>query len=104
MNIELLSPAGEIKSAEAAFQYGADAIYLGLDKFSARSGLSNFTLEDLEKLIAIYGTTKKIYVAINTLIKDNELDDVINMLEELSVAGVTGVIVQDLGVARTNFV
>ncbi len=99
MNIELLSPAGEIKSAEAAFQYGADAIYLGLDKFSARSGLSNFTLEDLEKLIAIYGTTKKIYVAINTLIKDNELDDVINMLEELSVAGVTGVIVQDLGVA-----
>ncbi|MCL2104985.1 MAG: U32 family peptidase, partial [Kiritimatiellaeota bacterium] len=100
---ELLSPAGSFDAALAAFQYGADAIYLGLPRFSARAEADNLTPERLRVLLAYAKTftpRKKIYVTLNTLLLDDELDDAIESLAHLSELAPDGVIVQDLGIAR----
>ncbi len=98
---ELLSPAGNWDCAKAAVASGADAIYFGLPKFNARMRAKNFTDEDLPELMAYlhrYGV--KGYVAMNTLIFTEELDAAIEQLQQMEQAGVDGVIVQDLGLAR----
>jgi putative protease len=98
---ELLAPAGGLSSAMAAFEYGADAIYLGFKKFSARSGAENFTYEEILSVIKqakSYDKTKKVYVAINTLVKNDEIDELIKLLSFAEDAKFDGVILQDLGV------
>lgn len=98
---ELLSPAGNWDCARAAVASGADAIYFGLPKFNARMRAENFTDADLPELMTYlhrYGV--KGYVAMNTLIFTNELDSAIAQLKMMESAGVDGVIVQDLGLAR----
>lgn len=98
---ELLSPAGNWECAKAAVASGADAIYFGLPKFNARMRAKNFTDEDLTELMAYlhrYGV--KGYVAMNTLIFTEELDAAITQLQAMEAAGVDGVIVQDMGLAR----
>ncbi len=98
---ELLSPAGNWDCAKAAVASGADAIYFGLPKFNARMRAKNFTNEDLPELMAYlhrYGV--KGYVAMNTLVFTSELDAAIQQVQEMERAGVDGVIVQDLGLAR----
>lgn len=105
--IELLAPAGGKESIYAAVQNGADAIYLGGSRFSARAYASNFTDEDMERIVDychIYGV--KIYVTVNTLIKQNEIKDAIDYIEFLYKIGVDALIVQDVGVAaliKKNF-
>lgn len=105
--IELLAPAGGKESIYAAVQNGADAIYLGGSRFSARAYASNFTDEDMEKVVDYchtYGV--KIYVTVNTLIKENEIKDVIAYIGFLYKIGVDALIVQDVGVAaliKKNF-
>ncbi|WP_234119178.1 DUF3656 domain-containing U32 family peptidase [Clostridium hydrogenum] len=99
--IELLAPAGSIESARAAVQSGADAIYLGGSRFSARAYASNFTDEDLEKVVDychIYGV--KVHVAVNILIKENELNDIYSYIKFLYKIGVDALIIQDVGVAK----
>lgn len=103
MKPELLAPAGNFEAACAAFQYGADAVYLGLKRFSARASAGNFTREELARLVAYaatFGPRKRIYVAINTLLTDDELKAVIEDLAFLSSVPVDGIIVQDVGLAR----
>ncbi len=98
---ELLSPAGNWECAKAAVASGADAIYFGLPKFNARMRAENFTEEDLPELMAYlhrYGV--KGYIAMNTLIFTEELDSAIKQLQTMEAAGVDGVIVQDLGLAK----
>ena len=100
---ELLAPAGGFEAALAAFQYGADAIYVGLPRFSARADANNLTHEQLRLLVAYarsFTPAKKVYVTFNTLLQDSELPAAVESLAALDELGPDGVIVQDLGIAR----
>ncbi|HBQ63355.1 MAG TPA: hypothetical protein DD727_00190 [Clostridiales bacterium] len=99
--IELLAPAGNLESFHAAIENGADAVYLGMKKFSARSAAENFEGSELPFLFRfahIRGV--RVYLAINTLLMDNELDECVSLAGEAKSAGVDGVIVQDPGLAN----
>lgn len=101
MKTELLSPAGDLEAAYAAFYYGADAIYLGLSKFSARAEAINFTPEQLDEITAYaHAHNKKVYVTINTLAQENELPDLLKTLSVCDQYHVDALIIQDLGTAR----
>ena len=100
--MELLSPAGSRESLERAVAAGADAVYLGCTVFSARASAGNFTPDELReavKLCHLHGV--RVYVTVNTLIKDHELDAVKDVLRLLAQTRVDGILVQDLGVLRT---
>ncbi|HWY88802.1 MAG TPA: peptidase U32 family protein, partial [Gemmataceae bacterium] len=101
--VELLAPAGGLDAAFAAFHYGADAIYLGLKKFSARAEAENFTLQELDEVTAYaHGLRprRRVFVTINTLLRQDELPELIEALAALEDMGVDAVILQDLGVYR----
>lgn len=94
---ELLAPAGNAESFYAALNGGANAVYLGLDLFSARKSAENFTKENLPFYITyahILGV--KVYVALNTLVGDKELDEFLSYAEFCNDCGVDALIVQDL--------
>ncbi len=96
--IELLAPAGSFESLTAAINSGADAVYLGGTLFSARAFADNFSNEELIQAVnycKVHGV--KIYVTINILMKNEELNDVSEFLSFLHHIGVDGVIIQDLG-------
>jgi putative protease len=105
--LELLAPAGSLQSFFAAFEYGADAVFCGLKTFSARAKAKNFTIEELAQLVGYtHKLNKKIYVALNTLIKEAELPELITVLSELEHLRIDGLIIQDLGLyhlAHTYF-
>ena len=105
--LELLAPAGSLESFFAAVENGADAIFCGLEQFSARVKAKNFSLQDLELIIG-YAAKQgvKVYVALNTLLQEMELPLVINLLEVLEYLKVDAIIIQDFGlyqIARTHF-
>jgi putative protease len=97
---ELLSPAGSISALKSAATAGADAVYLAGQKFGARHYADNFSPTELEEALN-YAHLRglKVYVAVNTLRKDDELAEVADYLCWLYENGADGVIVQDLGVA-----
>ncbi len=99
--VELLAPAGGPDAAFAAFHYGADAIYLGLKKFSARAEAENFTLDELAEVTAYAHSLeprRRVFVTINTLILQDELPELVETLGALADIGVDALIIQDLGV------
>jgi len=99
--IELLSPAGSPEAVIAAVQNGADAVYLGLGDFNARRGARNFTDEEFQKAVRychIRGC--KLYVTLNTLVNDRELERAINAAALASGMGADGIIIQDLGLIK----
>lgn len=99
--VELLAPAGSVQSFFAALEYGADAVFCGLTSFSARAKAKNFSLEELEQLVGYaHKMGKKVYVAINTLIKDAELEELIPVLAVIERLRVDGLIIQDFGLYR----
>ncbi|HZJ88411.1 MAG TPA: DUF3656 domain-containing protein [Sphaerochaeta sp.] len=99
--IELTLPAGSLQAALAAFEGGADGVYLGLEHFSARAAATNFSFADLQKIRSFaLSNDKKIYVTLNTLIDEANLPSLTPILRRLETIGCDGVIVQDLGVAR----
>jgi putative protease len=98
---ELLAPAGGPDAAFAAFHFGADAIYLGLKKFSARAEAENFTLEELDEITAYAHSLeprRRVFVTINTLIRQDELAELVEAVAALADIGVDALIIQDLGV------
>ncbi|HDS16798.1 MAG TPA: U32 family peptidase [Proteobacteria bacterium] len=98
---ELLAPVGNFETFMAALDAGADAIYLGLKKFSARARAENFTLADLELMTGFAQRRGvKVFVALNTLIRNDELSEIYRTLAALSRSGVDAVIVQDLGLTQ----
>lgn len=96
--IELLCPAGNRKMLEMAVQNGADAVYLSGIKFGARKFANNFTNEEIVEAIEyahLFGV--KVYITINTLIKDKEVEDFLEYVEFIHKANVDAVLMQDLG-------
>lgn len=104
---ELLAPAGSMESFHAAINAGADAVYLGLDVFNARLRAKNFTTKTLSYLVPYaHGKGVKVYVTLNTQIRQKEFEGLIHVLYQLEQIGVDALIVADLGVievVRTNF-
>ena len=99
-HLELLAPAGSPEAFFAALEAGADAVYLGMREFSARARATNFTLRDLETLVPYaHDHGKKVYVTVNTLVKQLELPRMLANLMALDDIHPDAVIVQDLGVA-----
>ena len=99
--VELLAPAGQIESGYAAFNYGADAVYLGLTHFSARAEAQNFTPELFNGFVRYaHELHKKVLVAVNTVFFEDEKATLIDTLQVIESAKADGVIVQDLGTAR----
>ena len=95
---ELLAPAGSFDAFKAAISSGADAVYLGTPKHNARVNAKNFDTEDLKKAFDIAGVLdKKIYITLNTLLCDRELEEVLSYVDELRKFGANTFIVQDLG-------
>jgi len=98
---ELLAPAGDWECAKAAVENGADALYFGLEKFNARMRAQNFTVADLPKLMGfLHRRGVKGYVAFNTLVFENELEQVEHFARAFIAAGVDAAIVQDVGICR----
>jgi 23S rRNA 5-hydroxycytidine C2501 synthase len=100
--IELLAPAKNLICGYAAIDHGADAVYIGGPKFGAREDAGN-SLQDIGKLVAkaqIFGA--KVYVALNTILYDNELDEASRQIRNLYELGIDALIIQDLGILEMD--
>lgn len=96
---ELLAPAGDMACFMAAINAGADAIYLGGEEYGARAYASNFSKEELCEALSyahLFGV--KVYLTVNTLVKEREFDRLVSFIKPFYEHGLDGVIVQDLGV------
>lgn len=94
---ELLAPAGNMEALKAAISNGCDAIYLGMQKFGARAYSSNFDFESLQEAVTYaHLRNVKIYVTMNTIVFENEVEEMKEQIHELNEIGVDGIIVQDL--------
>ena len=96
---ELLAPAGNMEALKAAISNGCDAVYLGMQKFGARAYSDNFDMDSLQEAVR-YAHIRdvKVYVTMNTIVFEDEIDDMQRQLQQLNEIGVDGVIVQDLAV------
>lgn len=100
--IELLAPAKNVETGIAAINHGADAVYIGAVQFGARQAAGN-SVEDIKRLVEyahLFGA--KVYVTLNTIIYDEEVTAVEQLVAELYDAGVDALIVQDMGIAKMN--
>ena len=99
--VELLSPAGDMQSLITAINNGANAVYLGIGSFNARAKATNFTVDNIrDAVIYCHIRDAKVYVTVNTLISDDEMSDVVDLVKHCVDAHVDAYIVQDLGVAK----
>lgn len=96
---ELLAPAGNMEALKAAISNGCDAIYLGMQKFGARAYSSNFDFESLKEAVE-YAHLRDvlIYVTMNTIVFEDEIDEMKTQIRLLNEIGVDGIIVQDIAV------
>ncbi len=96
---EILAPCGGYESLAAALNSGADAVYVGMKSFSARKNAENFSFEELKRACSeCHRRGAKLYVALNTLVYDNELPDAAECIKEAALCGADGLITQDPGV------
>lgn len=94
--IELMAPAGDIEKLKIALLYGADIVYIGGKKYSLRANASNFTIEDIKSsCVFAHELGKKVYVTVNILFHDEDLEGVKAYLKELENVGVDAVIICD---------
>ncbi|MBD5463944.1 MAG: U32 family peptidase [Lachnospiraceae bacterium] len=99
--VELLAPAGNFHALKGAIKAGADAVYLGGELYGARAYADNFTQDEIcagIHLAHVFG--RKVYLTVNTLVKERELDELYRFLLPFYEEGLDGVIIQDLGVLR----
>jgi len=105
--IELLSPVGSLPNLKAAIAGGADAVYLGMNKFNAREYAKNFNQDYLKEAVTLCKSNKvKLYLTMNTLVKNSELQEFIDSLKYAYEQGIDAVIIQDPGfiqIIRANF-
>ncbi|MGL6173569.1 MAG: DUF3656 domain-containing U32 family peptidase [Cellulosilyticaceae bacterium] len=99
--VELLAPVGKLENAYAAIENGADAIFVGGKLFNARQFADNFNDNELEEIVRYCKLRDvKVYITVNTLVKNEELKEMYNYLQYLANLKVDALIVQDLGVVR----
>ena len=103
---ELLAPAGDLERLKVALNYGADAVYFGGTMFGLRANAINFTMEDIkEGTKYAHNLGKKVYVTVNIVLHNKELEGILEYLKELDKIGVDGIIVCDpyiVQLARKN--
>jgi putative protease len=102
LKLELLSPAKNLECGTAAIRHGADAVYIGAPKFGAREAAGN-SIEEIEKLATearLFGA--KTYVALNTILFDNELEEVKRIIWQVYEAGADALIIQDFGILEMD--
>jgi len=100
--IELLAPARDLEAGRAAIDNGADALYIGAPRFGAREQAGN-SLEDLTKLIDFaHRYWCRVYITLNTLLYDHELDEAVALTHQLHNLGVDGLIIQDVGLLESD--
>ena len=98
---ELLSPAGNMESVRAAVNNGCDAVYIGGKNFSARAYAGNFDIDEIEQVCDYcHLRNVKVYAAVNTIYKNEELKSLLSYVSSLSRIGVDALIMQDLGAAK----
>ena len=98
--LELLAPAKNLECGIAAIDHGADAVYIGASHFGARVAAGN-SIDDIRKLCDYarpFGV--KVYATVNTIVFDEEIDDIRQLITDLQNVGVTAVLVQDMAVLR----
>ncbi|MCM1166172.1 MAG: U32 family peptidase [Lachnospiraceae bacterium] len=97
---EILAPCGGYESLAAALNAGADAVYVGMKRFSARGNAENFSDEELKTAVCeCHRRGVKLYVTLNTLVYDSELPELCECIKTAAECGVDGLILQDLGAA-----
>lgn len=97
--VELLAPARDLAGGMAAIDHGADAVYIGAQRFGARSAAAN-TTDDIRQLCRYaHGYGARVYVALNTIVYDDETDEARRLVDELATADIDGLLVQDMAVA-----
>lgn len=101
--IELLAPAKNLECGIEAIKHGADAVYIGAPQFSARAAVGN-TVEDIEALTEYaHQFGAKVYVALNTILNDKELEDAERLIRQLYTdAHIDALIIQDMGITKLN--
>ena len=98
---ELLAPVGSMDHLKVAINAGASAVYLSGKNYGARKFAENFTLDEIREAVNIaHMHNVKVYVTVNTIIKERELESVINYLANLHAIGVDAVLIQDLGLVE----
>ena len=99
--VELLAPVGDWDCLKAAVQNGADAVYFGVEQFNARMYAKNFNIDDMKQVINYCKLRNvKTNLTLNTLIKNCEFENAIDLVKEAYVAGIDAIIVQDFGLAK----
>ena len=98
--LELLAPAKNLACGIAAIDHGADAVYIGAPKFGARAAVGN-SIDDIRQLCEYaHQFSAKIYVTLNTIVYDDELEQVRSLIDELAAIGVDAILVQDMGLLQ----
>ena len=97
--VEILAPCGDMESLKVAVQNGADAVYFGMPRFNARMKAENFGMNLQEAVNYCHLFDTKVYITVNTLIKDCEIQDFLQEVDKAIDAGIDAVIIQDLGMA-----
>lgn len=98
---ELLAPVGSMEHLKIAINAGASSVYLSGKNYGARKFAENFTLDEIEEAVdTAHMHNVKVYVTVNTLIKESELENVMNYLSKLYAIGVDAVLIQDLGLVE----
>ena len=98
--LELLAPAKNLECGKAAIDHGADAVYIGAQRFGARATAGNSVADIAELCRYAHQFDAKVYVTVNTIIYDDELEDTRRLLEELQQSGVDAVLVQDMAILQ----
>ena len=106
-DMELLAPAGNMDALKMAIYNGANAVYLGVKEFNARNNIDGFTLDNLPEAVDLaHLYNVKVYLSLNILFTDNEIQSALDVVAEANNIGVDAFIVQDLGLANlihTNY-
>ncbi len=99
--VELLSPAKDMVSLNSAINNGADSIYVGLDRYNMRANVANFSTDQISEAVdRCHENGVKLYLCINTSIKEDEIEDLKRTMPLIKDSGVDGVIVSDLGAVK----